>query len=123
MSLSCFFREEFFNLAGIPVKGTIPTEIGMCSHLEELLLESTSLTGMLPTELGRLTSLTMLDVSYTLLRGNLPSQLGSLHDLSSLNTFNSGIQGTVPKEICNSKVLSITSREGQFTECSCCTYI
>jgi hypothetical protein len=123
MSLSFSSREEYFNIAGNLVKGTIPTEIGMCSNLEELLLGPSSLTGVLPTEVESLTSLIMFDVSYTFLQGTLPSQLGSLRNLTSLVVFNSGIQGAIPKEICSSDVLNITSNEGQFTECSCCIYI
>jgi hypothetical protein len=59
------------------VAGTIPTELGLMTNLETLLLFDTSLTGSIPSELGLLTN-----SSELLLLGSMCFDVQHVHDLT-----------------------------------------
>lgn len=58
----------YYNLA---LSGTIPSEIGDLSLLQDLKLSNCSFTGNLPSELGRLKSLEEILLSGLDLRGSI----------------------------------------------------
>ena len=57
--------------------GTIPTELGLLTFVNDLELFNNSLTGSIPSELGRLSILNFLFLSNNRLSGTLPSELGT----------------------------------------------
>ncbi|CAB9518166.1 expressed unknown protein [Seminavis robusta] len=50
-----------FLLQGNYISGSIPTEIGLLAHLEQLVVSENQITGQLPSEIGFLKSLKRLD--------------------------------------------------------------
>ena len=86
-----------------PINGTIPTELGRLTLLQELLLFDSELSGPIPSELGLLTSMGWLGLRNCLLSGEIPSQLSALNSsLYSLHmTGNPLLSGTLPKVLCS----------------------
>ena len=104
------------------ISGTIPTEIGKLSNLDDLRLNG--LTNMnppsqLPSEIGKLTSLRVLNVSQTPLAGTLPTEIWSLRGMVNLDlsgvasstttssSSSSFVGGTIPTTIDKLSDLSI----------------
>ena len=69
-------------LSGNNLTGTIPTELGLLSSLEDLNLEANQLSGTIPTEMGLLSNLKELTLSFNQLTGSVPISLASLSSLS-----------------------------------------
>ena len=88
-------------LWGNQLTGEIPTELGSLSNLQELELWGNQLTGEIPTELGSLSNLQWLDLSNNHLTGEIPTQLGSLSNLHSLSLTRNQIVGEIPKDLGN----------------------
>ncbi|PIA37153.1 hypothetical protein AQUCO_03000017v1, partial [Aquilegia coerulea] len=78
--------------------GTIPREIGLSSHLNQLILGHNSLTGSIPLEVGNLKNLEYLDVSENRMSGEIPSALGSLR-LEYLYLQSNSFQGPLPSSL------------------------
>lgn len=55
--------------------GQIPTELGLCTALNSLVLSENKLSGSLPTELGRLTNLLELIVDRNFLSGTIAPEI------------------------------------------------
>ena len=53
--------------------GTIPTEIGRMTSLQELRIYENNLSGTLPTSIGALTDMTLMMVKVNNLTGNFTS--------------------------------------------------
>ena len=82
------------------VKGTIPSQIGNLTMLEQLILEGNDLlSGQIPPELGKLTNLRTLDLSNNSLSGPIPPELGNLTMLRTLRLSNNALSGCVPVEL------------------------
>jgi hypothetical protein len=82
--------------------GTLPSQLGLLSHLtNSLYLYTNSLSGMLPSQLGQLTGLTTgLRVYSTQLTGRIPSQLGLLTLMKSFfQLYSSSLSGSIPSEL------------------------
>jgi hypothetical protein len=63
---------------------SIPTEIGLLTNLQNLVLGFDNLTGTIPTELFALESLQILDLGSNSLTGTLPSLFGNLVAIGTL---------------------------------------
>jgi hypothetical protein len=82
------------------ISGTIPSELGRLSLLEELSLAgNTDIVGSLPLELYNLRNLQWLVASHTSLGGTLATNIGNLQELQVLNLVHCPIAGTIPTEI------------------------
>jgi hypothetical protein len=104
--------------------GSLPTTLGLMSHLHELYLFNNSFTNALPTEIGQLTNgLVSLAFEFNSLTGTsffiksglvkvvvnwsgvvdhpgtVPTQLGLLTTVSSLGLFGNQFTGSVPSEL------------------------
>lgn len=64
-------------LAGRGLSGTIPTEFGLLTHLETLVLKDNVLRGGIPDEIAGLGNLQTLDLTECLLTGTLPKRFAS----------------------------------------------
>lgn len=83
-------------LPGNPLlTGTIPTNIGLATGLDNLVLAATDLSGALPSELGLVENLGSIDVSNTAMTGNIPPEVCSAISGGSLTVqyAGSGITG------------------------------
>ncbi len=81
------------------LNGTIPSELGSLTYLEELNLSQNQLSGTIPSELGNLTNLTALSLFSNRLSGGIPSELGNLSNLELLALFENNLRGTIPTEL------------------------
>eukprot|EP00980_Cylindrotheca_fusiformis_P009382 scaffold2049_cov108-Cylindrotheca_fusiformis.AAC.8 len=73
--------------------GEIPTEVGLLSSLEYLLLGYNSLSGTLTTELFQLTKLEVLDLMVNDITGPIPSEVGLAASLRTLDLGYNEITG------------------------------
>ena len=83
-------RVEKIELTGLPLRGTMPSEIGQLAALKVLVIESVvDLNGTIPTEIGNLTNLEILTIVNQLeapvgLEGGIPTSITQLTRLKSL---------------------------------------
>ena len=95
-------RLSVFGVTGTAMSGTIPSELGGLTNLQQLAMYSNpSLSGTIPSELGGLTDLQQLYLySNPSLAGTIPSELGELTHLQLLDMYsNPSLSGTIPSEL------------------------
>ena len=92
-------RVTRLTLSSNNLAGTIPSELGTLSNLEDLLLNVNQLTGAIPLELGSLSSLVWLDLRANQLTGAIPAELGSLSNLELLYLSSNDLTGVIPTEL------------------------
>jgi hypothetical protein len=63
------------------IGGTIPTQIGLNSHLVYLNVAEQNISGSVPTEIGLLTNLIELMLYHNSLSGSLPTEMASLTNI------------------------------------------
>jgi len=91
---------QVLSIAVNRLKGTLPTEIGICSNLRVLLLQSNRFSGTIPSEIGLLQSLKTLNVNdNNSIRGTIPSELGLLRSLVSMDFSLNELSGKIPSEL------------------------
>ena len=84
---------DTFNLG---LAGSISSELGSLTNLQELHLGWNELTGPIPPELGDLHKLKTLRLDQNQLTGPIPSELGKLSQLSGLNLSHNELSGEIP---------------------------
>ena len=91
-------------LPDVGLSGTLPTELGKLTFLEELNLKGNLIQGSIPSDLAALPKLSLLDLSDCLLTGTLPDRFES-PILKKLLLSENGISGqffvTRHRYICN----------------------
>lgn len=121
-----------FEAAGCFFVGTLPKDIGSLVKLRKLdLRRNAPLTGVLPTELGLLTSLEYLLLSHNEFSGQIPTELGAITSLKEVqlgkNSFGKTLATSVPAEICSLKGASaafsilVTDCDLANVTCDCCS--
>ena len=80
------------------VQGTIPTEFGSMTNLEQLQLSNNALTGTLPTELGRLGLLEEINVTGNRLTGTIPESYKALDNLETFLAYANSLTGEIKNE-------------------------
>eukprot|EP00978_Attheya_sp_CCMP212_P041841 scaffold245331_cov48-Attheya_sp.AAC.1 len=76
--------------------GTLPSEIGLLSDLEEIDLGENELTGILSKEARNLKLLHTLRLSNNKLSGPVPTTLSELQDINVFSLANNLLEGTIP---------------------------
>jgi len=106
--------------------GTIPIEYGEALHnLKRFSARVNSIEGSIPTEFGLLTRLQHLLLDHNKLTGSLPSELSRCEHLYSMHLQGNQLEGLVAEEVCelvSFKSLAHISTDcetGSIT-CSCC---
>ena len=84
---------DTFNLG---LAGSISSELGSLTNLQELHLGWNELTGPIPPELGELYKLETLRLDQNQLTRPIPSELGKLSQLSGLNLSHNELSGEIP---------------------------
>ena len=87
------------NLFGNSITGVIPPELGQLTALEICALAENSLTGTIPPELGQLTNLQALGLNENTLSGSIPPELGQLRKLEWLQLYANQLSGPIPPEL------------------------
>jgi Leucine-rich repeat (LRR) protein len=80
--------------------GTLVTELGLLTKLQQLKTTGSALRGTIPDEMYNMTSLMYLGLSGgTLLEGSLSTAIGKLSSLQKLYLTDENLTGTIPTEI------------------------
>ena len=91
-----------FQFSYTDMSGTLPSEMGLLSNLVYFYTRSVrTLTGSIPTEFGNLTSIRRFDVRQTGVTGALPTELGLLKNLFLLDITSTFMTGAIPTEFGN----------------------
>ncbi|MFI3314619.1 MAG: hypothetical protein R3Y04_03030 [Rikenellaceae bacterium] len=91
--------------------GTIPSELGSVSYLEEIALQDNDLTGEIPVELGNLFELRYLYLYNNSLSGTLPEQIFTPQYLVRVHLGGNTLEGTIPEAVCDLESLNILGLE------------
>ena len=94
---------EDLTLSENPTLLGLPSEIGMLTRLSQIVVENASLQS-LPIELYYLTKLEEIKLTDNKFEGTLPTEIGLLTNLKEF-AANQGFRGTLPSEIGNMKNL------------------
>lgn len=86
-------------LANNNLVGTIPSELGDLSSVQEINFWQNQLNGSIPAELSQLSNLQSLDLGSNNLGGAIPAALGQLTNLQRLLLFNNSLSGAIPAEL------------------------
>lgn len=83
------------------LSGAIPNEIGNLLSLKILYLNDNKLAGSIPTQMGNLVNLSQFALSFNKLSGSIPSSLGNLNNVEFFFIGNNELTGSIPPEIGN----------------------
>jgi len=92
---------EVLFLGGNQLSGSIPSELGNLSNLQELSLGDNQLSGSIPPELGNLGNMSVLSLGRNQLSGSIPPELGNLSNLRGLSLSFNQLSGPIPSELGN----------------------
>jgi len=84
------------------ISGTIPTETGLMTTLEEIWFADMPIQGTIPSEIANMRDLQMLFLHVTDLTGTIPSEFATLDQLHIITLSNTSLTGTVPDRLCGS---------------------
>jgi Leucine-rich repeat (LRR) protein len=76
--------------------GSLPTEVGLLTSLQNLNIENNAIEGTIPTEVCRLTNLTRLYFGQNNIRGMIPSCIGQLTKLERLYVYKNDLMDRLP---------------------------
>ncbi|KAI3991173.1 hypothetical protein MKX01_022394 [Papaver californicum] len=89
--------------------GSIPADLGMIEHLQELDLTNNFLNGSLPASIFNASELKLLSLSNNELSGPLPEFVNGLKSLQSLNLSDNALSGNVPQNLVSLQNLTVLS--------------
>ena len=96
---------EKLHLIDVLLTGSLPTEVGLTTMLQSLLILGAGLHGTIPTQIGFLTNLSRLDMRENKLSGTICSELGRLSNLSKLVVARQALlkkmTGAIRIEVCS----------------------
>jgi Leucine-rich repeat (LRR) protein len=89
--------------------------------LESLSIAKCNLTGSIPSELGLLTGMQQMWLQENALTGIIPMELANLVNLHTFHIEGNEIQGLMPIEICEKTFKELVADCSIELECPCCT--
>ena len=103
-------RVHSVKLTNLYLTGTLPSELGLASHLQQLVLYSNGISGTLPATVGKLANLNNLNLAGNQMSGTLPPALitspawrGIIGELvttnPSLYVSGNALSGTLPTQL------------------------
>jgi Leucine-rich repeat (LRR) protein len=90
---------EYLILPQNNLRGTVPLEIALLSHLKAINVGENSISGYVPSEIGLLTNLETLHIWDTFVSGPVPSELSQLPHLRECLMHLNRLQQTIPTEL------------------------
>jgi Leucine-rich repeat (LRR) protein len=107
------------DLGSNEIAGTLPTEYGLLTELQQFNIERNDMEGRIPTEVGNMGNLMAWDFSFNVFVGTVPVEINNLRNLYQLKFHVNDLTGNVPEGIC----LFIMNMEADCREltCTCCT--
>jgi len=81
------------------LSGTISRSIGSLTHLEVLNLLDNQIGGTIPKEIGKITNLHKLILAHNRIRGAVPNSIANLSQLEMFQLHGNRLTGTIPVEI------------------------
>ncbi|KAL2522318.1 Receptor protein kinase CLAVATA1 [Forsythia ovata] len=103
------------NIVNVPLRGTLPPEIGLLNKLVNLSLVSTNLTGGIPSEMVNLTSLRFVNLTANFFNGTFPGEIVlTMHELEVFDVYNNNFSGKLPREFVRLKKLKILTLGGNY---------
>jgi len=92
---------EQLDVQGNPkLKGTVPTEIGLMTFLDNFQFSYTDMSGTLPSEMGLLSNLVYFYTrGVSNLTGSIPTEFGNLESIRRFDVRQTGVTGTLPTEL------------------------
>ncbi|MBN2103269.1 T9SS type A sorting domain-containing protein, partial [bacterium] len=94
-------RVAAINLPNNNLVGSIPSEIGWLTAVEEMYLQSNALEGNVPSEIGDLVNLKEISFDHNDLSGAIPASIGNLNKLEKLGFGYNRFSETIPDTIGN----------------------
>ncbi|CAI9103742.1 OLC1v1002281C1 [Oldenlandia corymbosa var. corymbosa] len=76
--------------------GSIPSNVGNCTSLEEIYLNTNNFVGSIPESIENLEHLVYFDVSDNTLEGNLPFLSGNCKEMDTLALSDNQLDGSIP---------------------------
>jgi len=110
----CCFTTGSLYWSQTKVSGTIPSTIGDCTLLNDLVLNDNKLEGSIPTEIGNLKLLQWFKLKDNKkMTGSIPVELTTIESLEWLDLSNGGLSGTIPNAIGSIAALKELLLKGQ----------
>jgi hypothetical protein len=87
------------NLTANGLKGQLPPEVHLLSHLDHLDLSHNEISENIPTEMGLLTSLRTLFLGENQMTGPIPTEIGEMNSLRNVDFSGNDFKDQIPSEI------------------------
>ncbi|PIA54655.1 hypothetical protein AQUCO_00900905v1 [Aquilegia coerulea] len=87
---------NLLNLSSNSLTGSLPTDIGKLTVVQDIDVSKNHLFGEIPVSIGKCSSLTFLDLSKNSFQGPIPNSLGDLGSLAYINLSSNELSGTIP---------------------------
>jgi Leucine-rich repeat (LRR) protein len=117
----CIHYAVHFTIGPGTFQGTIPSEIGKCTNLQELSLINSNITGELPIEIAELRNLKLLDVSLNNdLSGTILEESNYQTTLEFMDLTGTKID-CPPNNFCTNLNLQISIAKD--CDCTCCDHL
>ncbi|XVF61250.1 hypothetical protein PTKIN_Ptkin08bG0115200 [Pterospermum kingtungense] len=107
-------RVTALSLPNCQLLGSIPSDLGLIRHLQNLDLSNNSLNGSLPFSIFNATQLRSLDLSNNSFSGVISETIGRLQNLQFLNLSDNELAGTLPTTITTLQNLTICSLKNNY---------
>ena len=114
------------DVAANELTGTIPTQVGQLTKLQQFIMSTNPLTGAIPSEAGLLTNLSRFRLRNTLISGEVPSELGQLSLLTQVILCGNNLSGDLDPIFCATTderpTISDFRADCSEVTCTCCTF-
>eukprot|EP01040_Poterioochromonas_malhamensis_P018326 gene18326-21367_t len=95
-SISLLVNLSTLSLFSNSITGSLPSEIGLCSYLQEINISWNQVTGDLPDSIYDLTQLRLLKIDHNQITGVIKDRLSELKELRYLDISHNQLSGEIP---------------------------
>lgn len=120
-----FYRAVDFDVHLNQLSGSLPTEFGLLTNVDYLVVAKNNLWGPIPDTLGFAQSLIGLSLANNTMTGTVPATLALLENLQFLQLNGNDFVGEVPLEVCALAASELATQiradcKLPEIECDCC---